>query len=295
MSSPGAAACLGKLTISAGEPLDYRLQPFNLPLNALLGGRLTLRPTGRIFCTACTRETRRSYAQGHCFRCFKRLARCDLCVLAPHRCHFAEGTCREPEWGESFCMQPHVVYLSNTTGPKVGITRHGGELARWADQGAASGRVLATASTRQAAGNLEVELAAHFSDRAQWRALLSGHPAAVDHIELAVEARERVPQPPVGTEYLPDAPVHQLYYPVHQWAPLTRLKLQATQAVGGLLLGMKGQYLLFDSGVFNVREHTGFELTIDALPARSPLAAQRVPEPATDAIIASTSQLELTL
>ena len=33
-------------------------------------------------------------------------------------------------------MQPHLVYLANSSGPKVGITTADGALTRWLDQGA---------------------------------------------------------------------------------------------------------------------------------------------------------------
>src|SRR5690606_36571210 len=78
-------------------------------LNPHLGEILRLRWTGRIFCVACGRQTRKSFAQGHCYRCMSTLASCDLCVLKPETCHDAAGTCREPAWGEQHCMTPHVV------------------------------------------------------------------------------------------------------------------------------------------------------------------------------------------
>lgn len=271
---------LRKMRIEEGEPLRYFLalneqevakaaaaEPADeIELSALLGASLELTHTGALRCQACGNNTRKSYAQGHCYPCFKRLARCDLCVMAPHRCHYAKGTCREPEWGDSFCMQPHLVYLANSSGLKVGITRDGQQLGRWQDQGALQGRLLARAKTRQAAGELEVQLAKTFGDRSQWRALVSGDADPVDLAAAAAQARELVPDPGAGVDYIePDdsaAATHSFQYPVQQWPELTRLNFKKTDQVRGVLTGIKGQYLLFDSGVFNVREHTGYEVVL---------------------------------
>ena len=75
--------------------------------------------TGRIHCVECGRATKKSFNQGHCFPCFRSLASCDRCITSPELCHYDAGTCREPEWGEAHCMQPHVVYLANSSGLKV--------------------------------------------------------------------------------------------------------------------------------------------------------------------------------
>lgn len=273
---------LRKMRIDAGQPLRYFLalgpatddsadssnsfDQEELELSALLGSSLELIHTGSLRCQACGNHTRKSYAQGHCYPCFKRLARCDLCVMAPNRCHYDKGTCREPEWGESFCMQPHLVYLANSSGLKVGITRDGQQLGRWRDQGALQGRILARTSTRQAAGLLEAELAKTFGDRSQWRTLLSGDAPLIDLDAAAAEARQLVPDPGPKVEYVtsddPAAVTEVLSYPVQQWPDIKRLNFKKADRVGGVLIGIKAQYLLFDTGVFNVREHTGFEVLL---------------------------------
>ena len=121
-----------------GGPARYELVVGDgrLALNPCVGAGLEIEFLGRISCRHCAAPTRRSYAQGYCYRCFKTLARCDLCVVSPDRCHYHEGTCREPAWGEAFCMSPHLVYLANSSGAKGGITRAGQEVGRWLEQGA---------------------------------------------------------------------------------------------------------------------------------------------------------------
>ncbi len=278
---------LRRLRIEAGQPLRYFLSDpesepeLSVELSAMLGCHVRLRHTGVIRCQACGNSTRKSYSQGHCYPCFKRLASCDLCVMAPHRCHYDKGTCRDPDWGESFCMQPHLVYLANSSGLKVGITRDGQQFGRWRDQGALQGRLLARAATRKAAGELEVQLAKEFGDRSQWRALVSGNADLLDLDVAARQARALVPDPGPGIDYVDVAPrtdeeeaadtaTHEFRYPVSQWPPVERLNFKVRDEINGVLTGIKGQYLLFDTGVFNVREHTGYEVVVTLSQDKAP-------------------------
>jgi len=96
----------------------------SIELNPLLGKQLTMEFTGNIFCSNCGKKTKKSYSQGHCYVCMTKLASCDMCILKPETCHYASGTCREPEWGLENCFIEHFVYISNTSAAKVGITRH---------------------------------------------------------------------------------------------------------------------------------------------------------------------------
>lgn len=107
-----------------------------LPLSEYLGRHIRLDFSGKIHCIHCGKFTRKSFAQGFCFPCFRRLAQCDSCIMSPEKCHFPAGTCREPDWAETHCRVPHIVYLSNASGLKVGITRETQMPTRWIDQGA---------------------------------------------------------------------------------------------------------------------------------------------------------------
>ncbi len=111
-----------RLALAAAEHDPGAKSERFLDMNTILNSGLEIIFNERVTCCACGADTRKSYADGFCYGCFRRLARCDLCVVEPVRCHFAQGTCREPEWGERFCMQPHLVYLANSSGAKVGIT-----------------------------------------------------------------------------------------------------------------------------------------------------------------------------
>src|SRR5690554_5921730 len=105
-----------KMLGTLDEPVRYALPlgDEQLLLNDLLGRTIRLEALGEIRCQHCNRLTKKSYSQGFCFPCMKKLAQCDLCIVSPERCHYEQGTCREPAWGEQFCMTDHIVYLANS-------------------------------------------------------------------------------------------------------------------------------------------------------------------------------------
>ncbi|WP_428994546.1 DUF2797 domain-containing protein [Halomonas elongata] len=265
--------CLAKMAVEPGAPARYTLRAGDdrLPLDTLLGEPVRLAWTGAIACTHCGRATRKSFGQGHCYPCFKRLARCDTCIMKPELCHYFQGTCREPEWGERHCFQPHIVYLANASGLKVGITRATQVPTRWLDQGAVQALPILEVSSRQQSGFVEVLFKDEVSDRTNWRAMLKGEtreldlPGERDRLleRLApglAELRERF-----GVDAIRelDATPCTFEYPVLEYP--TRVashNFDKTPEVAGRLMGIKGQYLMLDSGVINLRKFTGYEVVV---------------------------------
>ena len=258
-----------------GQPVNYYLgHEIALHLNPLIGQQVKLQLSGDIECIHCHKSTKKSYSQGYCFICSQRLAACDLCIVRPEKCHYDQGTCREPEWGEAHCMQPHVVYLANASGLKVGITREVNIPTRWIDQGAAGAIPLLRVASRQLAGFVEVIIKNHLADKTNWREMLKGDVADQDFNA----ARDRVfaqcwpeianLQATYGmlaiNPILQAAEVH-FAYPVSRYPEkIKSVNLDKTGEISGELLGCKGQYLIFDSGVVNLRKYTGYLGSIHA-------------------------------
>jgi len=268
MSGEAMEGPLEKLKVTRGEVVEYQLVVGDrtLGLNRLVGKGLEIRFLDQISCRNCETPSRKSYGGGYCYPCFKKLAQCDLCVMSPDRCHYAQGTCREPEWGDEFCMQPHLVYLANSSGAKVGITRLGYEIGRWMDQGATQALAILKTPTRHIAGLCEVALARYLTDRTDWRALVSRDAPWVDLTQLREQLRNQVEDLPVESVWLDDAAEERFQYPVKSYArTLERLRLQDDGLIHAGLLGIKGQYLIFDTGVFNVRQHTSYHVALRAL------------------------------
>ncbi|MFM1896890.1 MAG: hypothetical protein RLZZ385_1964 [Pseudomonadota bacterium] len=273
MQSLGAGT-LRKMSARLEDPVSYqlRLGEQSIPLNALLEQPLTLRFNGEIHCVHCGRLTKKSFNQGYCFPCFQRLAQCDSCIIHPEKCHFDQGTCREPAWGEQFCMQDHIVYLANSSGLKVGITRASQIPTRWIDQGAVQALAIIRVRSRLQSGSLEVVLRQHVADKTNWREMLK--PESED-LDLHTESRRLLALCADEIKELEDrfgffaisvlTGIEQvgINYPVSRMpASLDSLSFDKQAEVGGTLLGIKGQYLLLDSGVINLRRHSGYHIEL---------------------------------
>ena len=268
---------LRKLIARPDKPVRYCLPlgDSRVPLQPLLGRSLMLRHTGKITCVQCGRNTNKSFSQGYCYPCFQRLAQCDSCIVSPERCHYDAGTCREPVWGEHFCMQDHIVYLANSSGIKVGITRASQIPTRWIDQGATQALPVIRTRSRQQAGFCEVLFRQHVTDRTNWRGMLAGEQGEIDiateRDRLGAECAQGLHdlQERFGLHALSvltglDTTV--LRYPVLQYpAKITSHDIDKLPELRGKLLGIKGQYLIFDSVVINVRKYSGYELELTVL------------------------------
>lgn len=265
---------LSKMAVRLGETAQYafRLDETEVPVNPLLGKRVRLEFLGAIHCSHCGRKTKKSFAQGYCYPCFTKLAQCDSCIMSPERCHYDAGTCREPEWGERFCMTDHVVYLANSSGIKVGITRASQIPTRWLDQGASQALPIFRVATRQQSGFVEDLLRTQVADKTNWRALLKGDavpldlPAIRDQLlESCAEGIAALQQrfglqaiQPVG-----DAEVVEIRYPVEAYpTKVASHDLEKTPVVEGILRGIKGQYLILDTGVINLRKYTAYQVAV---------------------------------
>lgn len=270
-----ARGSLSKMTVRLDAPVvqyHFRLGEQEIAVNPLIGQRLRLEYLGAIHCTHCGRRTKTSFSQGYCYPCMTQLAQCDVCIMAPERCHYDAGTCRDPSWGERFCMTDHVVYLANSSGIKVGITRATQLPTRWLDQGASQALPILRVATRQQSGLVEDLLRTQVSDRTNWRALLKGEaevldlPAIRDQLLDTCSEGLRALQDRFGLQAiqpLQDAEVVQMRYPVEAYpTKVVSFNLDKNPVVEGTLKGIKGQYLIFDTGVINIRKYTAYQLAV---------------------------------
>ncbi|MBR7522550.1 DUF2797 domain-containing protein [Pseudomonas juntendi] len=270
-----ARGSLSKMAVSLQAPVvqySFRLGDTQVPVNPLIGQRLRLEYLGAIHCSHCGKRTKTSFSQGYCYPCMTRLAQCDVCIMAPEKCHYEAGTCREPAWGEQFCMTDHVVYLANSSGIKVGITRASQLPTRWLDQGASQALPIMRVATRQQSGLVEDVLRSQVPDRTNWRALLKGDAEVLDLAAVREQVfdacAERLGelQGRFGLQAiqpLPDAEVVQINYPVQAYPQkIVSFNLDKDPVAEGTLLGIKGQYLIFDTGVINIRKYTAYQLAV---------------------------------
>lgn len=262
------------MKVDLSDPVQYQLSVGDdvLSMNEVIGKTIQLHYQGDIHCIACGRKTNKSFAQGHCYPCFSSLARCDMCIMKPETCHYEQGTCREPDWGQSHCLQPHTVYLANSSGIKVGITRGTQIPTRWIDQGASQALPIFRVQTRRQSGLLEVELKQHVSDRTDWRKMLKGEPEAVDLAATRDELFETCAEGIANIQAesgeaaitaLLDENIVNICYPVTQYPEKVKsLNFDKQAEIEGRLMGIKGQYLILDTGVLNIRKFTGYTLSV---------------------------------
>ncbi|MCP3848860.1 MAG: DUF2797 domain-containing protein [Gammaproteobacteria bacterium] len=245
----------------------------DVSINAMLGKSLTIRFKNEIHCVACGRKTNKSFNQGHCYPCLTRLASCDKCIMSPEKCHFEQGTCREPDWGQTYCMQSHYVYLANSSGLKVGITRGDQLPTRWIDQGAIQAIAIYKVSQRYYSGLIEVLYKQKVSDRTQWQRMLKGQVEVMDLLQHRDELNElfhesveelKADLPDGSIERLDGETVTEILYPVEIFPQkIKSFNLDKQPEVQGTLMGIKGQYLILDTGVINVRKFSGYHVDFE--------------------------------
>lgn len=257
--------CLKALQHQVQDPISYflRVDHHVIPMNQVIGENIRIRFKGEIYCIHCGRRMKKGYRSGSCFKCFRDLPENDLCMVKPELCHYDQGTCRDHIFGETHCMQPHYVYLALSSDVKVGITRKGSAFKRWVDQGAVAALPIAEVPTRKDAGFLEVHLSQFLSDKTNWRRMLKNEIVDRDLWEVREELKEKIPvsfQPWL----LKEPKLYRFTYPQTMVpSKITSLNLDKQSEVTGQLMGIKGQYLILDTGVLNVRKFSGYNVLLE--------------------------------
>lgn len=271
---------LRKMQAKVAPQVEYSLVLDDqlIPLNDYLGRHLQLRFTGQIHCVQCGRKTQTSFQQGHCYPCMQRLAECHFCIIHPEKCCIAHTPCPENDWAHAQCGQPHTVYLANSSGLKVGITRQSQVPTRWIDQGAGQALPIFHTTNRYQAGIIEVCLKQFISDRTDWRKLLRGLAPVLDLEAERVKLLQKAEAPlRVAMAQFPQGDIvlltqmteTQLAYPVNRYPEkIVSCSFDSMPIVGGELHGIKGQYLIFDTGVINIRKFSGYEVELGCIHAQ---------------------------
>lgn len=234
-------------------------------LNNFIGSQIEISFSGLIYCIATGVKISKSYNQGYSYKSYITLPECDLCQVRPELCHFAAGTCRNSDWGKENCFIPHIVYLSETSDVKVGITRKRNLINRWIDQGALQAIQLMEVSNRLEAGKIEVELKKYFKDITNWRKMLKKKSCEENLLEVKRKILTSLFQSIDLSNY--ENITHEvlkLNYPIEDkffaQEKVTSLSLDKEKKINGELLGIKGQYLLLSTGVFNLRKYQGYQV-----------------------------------
>jgi len=255
-----------KMRTELAEPIRYYLPvgDTEVDMNALLDRHIRFRYDGQINCICCGKRTKTSFGQGFCFSCFKTAPEASETVVNPELSMAHFGISRDMEWSKANDLIDHYVYLAVSREVKVGVTRGHQIPARWIDQGASYAIKMAKTPNRHIAGVIERFLKNYFTDKTNWRDMLQNN--VNDHIDLKAEKERAIHLLPAELQQYAseDQNIVKLMYPVLEYPEkVTGLNFDKDPAVEGRLVGIKGQYLLFDNNrAVNIRRHNGYYLTM---------------------------------
>lgn len=212
----------------------------------------------RYQCLNCGLE-KKIYRQGFCYDCFSSIPQAGDWVMKPElsKAHLDEED-RDLEYEKRAQLQPHIVYLANSSDVKVGVTRKNQVPTRWIDQGAHEAIEIVEVPNRYLAGITEVALKDHVSDKTNWRKMLTNDIVDLNLEEEREKLKEFIPEE-AREYYIASNKETEIKFPVKQFPEKVKsLNLEKNPFYEGVLKGIKGQYLIFEDGtVFNVRGNEG--------------------------------------
>ena len=255
---------LTKMQTEFLEPIQYYLVFENdfIHVNQLINKSITIKLVGHQ-CLSCGLD-RPIFRQGFCRTCFFEKPIAGDWVMRPElsTAHLDQED-RDLEYEKKVQLQPHIVYLANSSNVKVGVTRKSQVPTRWIDQGAHEAIEIVEVPNRYLAGITEVALKEHVSDKTNWRKMLKNDIEDEDLLEWRNTLKTYIPDE-VQDYYIENNSETHLSFPVEQYpVKPNSLNLQKQNQYSGKLVGIKGQYLIFeDNTVFNIRSNEGLVVEI---------------------------------
>lgn len=263
---------LRKMRSELQDPVQYQLPIYNgidfvenIGMNDLIGQSIRFTYEGYWNSILSGERMPKPYGEGLTYPEFQNSPEASPSILRPELSQIHHGIAlRDYDWEMEHHMKPHAVYLSITSGEKVGVTRLTQIPTRWIDQGAVKAVVIAETPYRQLAGLIEVALKEHVSDKTNWQRMLKGESSDVNLLEekarLVEFLSEKLKKYIVG-----DREIVEIHYPVEEYPlKVKSIKLDKVLDFEAKLTGIRGQYLIFeDNHVMNVRSHSGCRVSIN--------------------------------
>ncbi len=261
-----------KMQSELGKEVNYTLPLYDIlepnyvvELNQLVGQKVRITFENAIHCVVSGKKITKTFGDGMSYDAFMTSPLASPSIIRPELSRIHEGIAlRDYEWEMAHHMQPHYVYLSNTSGLKVGVTRTTQVPTRWIDQGASQAIVLAETSYRQAAGLIEIALKDYLADKTNWQLMLKGEPVWMD-LEKERDYYSNLLPEDLRKWIKTDSVDTLIKYPVLTYPEKVKsLKLDSMPEIEGTLTGIKGQYLMLDySNVLNLRSHSGYRISME--------------------------------
>jgi hypothetical protein len=257
---------LTKMQTEFGDPIQYYLvfEDSFLNVNQLLGKPMEINFVG-FQCLNCGKK-KKIFRQGFCYDCFYSSPAVGDWIMKPELSTAHLGVAdRDLAYEEKVQLQPHIVYLALSSEVKVGVTRKTQMPTRWIDQGASQAISIVEVPNRYLAGITEVALKNHYADKTNWRKMLTNTFEPIDLIAERLKVEHLIPTEVQEYFYNQKIDLYEMHYPVLDYpTKVSSLSLDKTPNFQGKLIGIKGQYLLFEGGiVFNIRGSEGYVVKIE--------------------------------
>lgn len=255
---------LKKMMTENSETVQYYLDMKSdfLNMNQLINKEITISFVG-YECLNCGSHEK-IYRQGFCKKCFFEIPQAADWIMKPElsKAHLGIED-RDLVYEKSVQLQPHIVYLANSSNVKVGVTRKQQVPTRWIDQGAHEAIEIVEVPNRYLAGITEVALKEHVADKTNWRKMLKNDVEDEDLVSWRDRLRTFIPEE-ASMYFIENNSETSLNFPVVKYPEKPKsLNLEKTPSYKGELVGTKGQYFIFeDDTVFNVRSNEGYVIAI---------------------------------
>ncbi len=256
---------LKKMQTEPTSPVNYYLEMGDdfVQVNQLIDKKIHIEFI-KYECLACG-ENKKIYRQGYCYDDFYKVPQAADWIMKPElsQAHL-DIEDRDLTYEKQMQLQPHIVYLANSSNVKVGVTRKAQVPTRWIDQGAHEAIEIVEVPNRYLAGITEVALKEHVSDKTNWRKMLKNEIEDVNLIESREKLKSFIPEE-AQQYFISDNQETHIHFPVARYPEkLKTLNLDKTQAYEGVLKGIKGQYFIFeDDTVFNIRSWEGYVVRLE--------------------------------
>lgn len=253
-----------KMSSFDAQPIQYYLNLSGdlIHMNELIGKQISIKHTG-FMCVSCGQD-KPIFRMGFCKSCFFESPYASDTIIKPELSTAHLGIAeRDLEVEKGIQLQPHTVYLSYTGDVKVGVTRNSQIPTRWIDQGATFALPIAVTENRYEAGMIEVALKEHLADKTNWRKMLQDeYEGEIDLADFQQKVKEYFPEE-FKQFYSENETLWKFDYPYNKPEKITSFTLDKKPEFEGKLVGIKGQYLSFEGGLFmNVRSHEGYVISL---------------------------------
>lgn len=256
---------LKKMMTENAEEIQYYLDMKSdfLNMNQLINKEVALSFV-TYECLNCHLE-KKIYRQGFCQSCFFDIPQAADWIMRPElsKAHLDEED-RDLAYEKKVQLQPHIVYLANSSNVKVGVTRKQQVPTRWIDQGAHEAIEIVEVPNRYLAGITEVALKEHIADKTNWRKMLKNDIEDENLVEWRDRLKQYIPEEAIPY-FIENNTETNLNFPVLKYPAIPKsLNIEKQKTYKGKLVGIKGQYLIFeDETVFNIRSNEGLVVSIE--------------------------------